>query len=197
NYSIDFWKTYKKKILLNINNDSTPSVFPTNLVAYESKLRSFLNVYGTSIEVAVIENEELNNSAAQGTLYHLGRLQDYINELTVAVNVCREKGLPVTNGGLTNPIVASLKHYYSLNGKQDSLVWLMQSMNGISNDSTLWRRTDSLLNAYRILPLSYVNLHWYEPGKDTTRLTGVLQVICNYITQQTGKKVITNETGVK
>src|SRR6187455_2564160 len=44
-YSIDFWKIHKKKILLNINNDSTPSPFPTDLVAYESKLRSFLNVY--------------------------------------------------------------------------------------------------------------------------------------------------------
>ncbi|HYK45310.1 MAG TPA: T9SS type A sorting domain-containing protein [Parafilimonas sp.] len=196
-YNIDFWKTHKKKMLLNINNDSTPSAFPTDLVAYESKLRSFLNVYASSIQLAVIENEELNSSSLQGNAYHLGSIQDYINELAVAVNVCQQIGVPVTNGGLTSPIVASLRHYYIVNGKQDSLVWLVQNMNGVSTDSTLWLRTDSLLSAYKVLPLSFVNLHWYEPAKDSTTTHGVLQVVCNYITQQTGKKVITNETGVR
>ena len=196
-YSIDFWKTHKKKMLLNINNDSTPSPFPTDLVAYGNKLRSLLNVYAGTIEVAVIENEELNNSTLQGKLYHLGSLKDYINELTAAANACAEYGVPVTNGGLTNPIVASLRHYYVINNKQDSLTWLLQSMNGVSTDSTLWLRTDSLLNAYKNIPLTYVNLHWYEPVKDSTVTNGVLQAVCNYITQQTGKKVITNETGVK
>jgi hypothetical protein len=197
NLSIDFWKAHKKKVVLNINNDTTPSPFPTNLVAYEEKLRSFLNVYSDSIELAVIENEELNQYTPQSTLHHLGSMQDYINELTVAVNVCQEMSIPVTKGGLTCPIITILKHYYTINGKMDSVMWLVQQVNGVSNDSTLWLRTDSLLNAFRNLPLTYVNLHWYEPAKDMSRLTGVLQVVCNYITQQTGKRVITNETGVK
>ncbi len=202
NTYIDFWKTHLKKIVLNINNDTTPSAFPkgARLVTFENNLGSVLNVYGSSVELVVIENEELDRydtADSQTKLYHFGSMQDYINELTVAVDSCKKKGVPVTNGGLTTPLVASLKHYYDTNGKPDSSLWLSQQMGGVSPDSTLWLRTDSLLNAYKTLQLSYVNLHWYEPLKSMNRMTGVLQVLCNYITQQTGKQVITNETGVK
>ncbi len=198
NSSIDYWNSRKKKVLLNINNDSTPSCFPTNLTAYKNSLQNFLNVYGKSIELAAIENEELNRYGdAVGELYHLGSMQDYINELTAAADICKKQGIPFTDGGLTTPVVSSLKHYYETNNKQDSVTWLVQQMGSVSNDSTVWKRTDSLLNAFKNIPVTYVNLHWYEPMKGMTRTTGVLQVLCNYITQQTGKKVITNETGVK
>lgn len=197
NPNIDFWKSFRKKILLNINNDSLPSPFPTNLAEYENKLRSFLSVYADSIELAVIENEELNKYVdGSTTLSHLGSLGDYVSELAVAVNVCQEMGVPVANGGLTGGVVSSLLHYYVANNKQDSVVWLVRRLNGVLTDSSIWMRTDTLLYAFRTLPLSYVNLHWYEPVSDTSRTSGVLPVVCNYITQQTGKKVITNETGV-
>src|SRR5258706_5521627 len=68
NINIDFWKTHKKKVFLNINNDTTPSPFPVNLIAYETKLRSFLDVYSDSIELAVIENEELNQYDSSSSL---------------------------------------------------------------------------------------------------------------------------------
>ncbi len=197
---VDFWKQHNKKILLNINNDSTPSAFPLDTVAFKTKLNSVLDVYGSSAEVVVIENEELNkydSTTVQNGLYHFGSMQDYINELTAAVTVCTERGVPVTNGGLTTPLITSLKHYYDVSGKTDSTKWLIQQTGGVSTDSTRWKRTDSLLAAYKNLPLAFVNLHWYEPLKITTRLSGILQVLCNYITQQTGKKVITNETGLK
>jgi hypothetical protein len=193
-FGIDYWLSRKKKIVLNINNDDTPSYFPANLAAYKKKLQSFLNVYGDSIKLAVIENEELNDTQA---LAHYGSLQSYINELTVAVALCNNKKIPVTNGGITTQIVASLKHYYDINGKTDSSQWLVTQMGSIPADSMVWKRCDSLLAAYKNLALNYVNLHWYEPKSGMNRITGVLQTVCNYITTQTGKKVITNETGTK
>jgi hypothetical protein len=36
NYNIDFGKAIKKNVVANINNDSTPSHFPIDLVAYEA-----------------------------------------------------------------------------------------------------------------------------------------------------------------
>lgn len=197
NFNIDYFCSHNKTVILNINNAHTPSYFPADLTTYQSKLQSFLNVYADSIELAVIENEEMNTVEKSGDLGHYGSMQDYINELTAAVNVCKQKNVPVTNGGLTQPIVISLNHYYEANNKKDSADWLQKQMGGISKDPLLYLRTDSLLNAFKTLDLAYVNLHWYEPQNNMTRATGVLEVVCNYITQQTGKKVISNETGIK
>ena len=124
-------------------------------------------------------------------------MQDYINELGIAVSVCNQNKIPVTNGGLTTPILSSLKHYYQVNGLKDSLQWFNSQVPGVSTDSSVWKRVDSLLTAYKKMNLTYVNLHWYEPLKGLTTISGVQQVICNYITQQTGKRVVTNETGTK
>ncbi len=195
--SVDTWLNNGYKVVLNINNDFLPSPFPTNLVAYEKKLRSVLNMYHP--EVVVIENEELNtyDRSSPGSNFHTGSLVNYIKELAVAVRVCRDKNLLVTNGGLTNPVVSSLYNYYVTNNKQDSAQWLSLNMGGVSRDPVKARRADTLLRAYKELALSFVNLHWYEPVKEINRMTGVLPVLIDYITQQTGKKVITNETGVK
>ncbi len=123
-YNVDMWLDSGFTVILNINNDSTPSPFPTDMVSYENNLRSVLDVYQP--ELVVIENEELNSfdSANSSTLYHTGSLADYITELSVAVRVCKEKNLQVTNGGLTNPIVSSLYNYYTVNNKTDSAQWL-------------------------------------------------------------------------
>ncbi len=197
-YLMDTWLQNGYKVLLNINNSNYKTPFPTDLVTYESNLRSVLNVYAS--EVVVIENEEANQyqpGKQNNNQYHLGSLADYINELTVAVKVCEEKGLAVTNGGLTPIVISSLYNYYIINNKPDSALWLKTQMGGVSKDTARIARADSLITAYRQLDLSYVNLHWYEPNKDKTRMTGVLNVMINYLEQQTGKKVITNETGLK
>lgn len=194
---VDKWLDNGYKIIMNINNDYVPSPFPTDLVTYESNLRSVLDVYQP--EVVVIENEELNayDPSSSGNIYHTGSLENYIRELAVAVNVCNQNNLQVTNGGLTNPVISSLWNYYIVNNKPDSARWLSEQMSGVSQDPVKIARADTLLQAYKELNLSFVNLHWYEPMKDMNRMTGVLQVVIDYITQQTGKDVITNETGVK
>lgn len=199
NSDIDYWIGHGKKVILNINNDVTPSPFPTNLVEYESKLRSVLNVYAGLVELVVIENEELQQYelGTASTLYHTGSLMDYINEISVASSVCTEFGVPVTNGGLTSAVVSSLRNYYDENGKADSALWLTQALNGVDMDPNRILRADSLLEAYSILPLSYVNLHWYEPQSGDTATVNIIKAVCDYITQQTGKKVISNETGTK
>ena len=192
---VDYWLDRKKKLVLNISNDTTP-YFPINLTFFKSQLNSFLDVYGSRLEMVVIDNEELNNDM-NDNLYHLGSLQSYINELSAAVTICNQRKIPITNGGLASQVAASLKHYYDTHNKPDSSAWLVQQMNGIPADSMVWKRCDSLLNAYKTIALSYVNLHWYEPKKGMTRITGVLQTLCNYITTCTGKKTISNETGIK
>ncbi len=199
NSDIDYWIDHGKKVILNINNDFTPSPFPTNLVEYESKLRSVLNVYAGLVELVVIENEELQQYelGTTSTLYHTGSLMDYINEISVASSVCTEFGVPVTNGGLTSAVVSSLRNYYDENGKADSALWLTQALNGVDMDPNRILRADSLLEAYSTLPLSYVNLHWYEPQSGDTATVNIIKAVCDYISQQTGKKVISNETGTK
>ncbi len=197
-YWMDTWLENGYKVLLNINNDVLKTPFPTDLVTYAENLRSVLNVYHP--EVAVIENEEANKydpTKENNNQYHLGSLADYIKELAVAVEVCKQKAVPVTNGGLTPIVISSLYNYYIIHNKPDSAQWLQTQMGGVSKDPERIARADTLITAYRILDLSYVNLHWYEPNAEKTRLTGILNVMINYLQQQTGKKVISNETGMK
>ena len=198
NTNVNTWQDNGYKIIMNINNDVVFTPFPTDLVSYEANFRSVLDVY--TPEAVVVENEELNepgNTSTKNPLYHIGSIQDYINELTVAVRVCNQKHVQVTNGGLTSPIIQSLHNYYLVNNKPDSAQWLGQQMHGVLDDPRTISRVDSLLSAYKTLSLSFVNLHWYEPQKGLDHTTGVLQTVINYITQQTGKSVITNETGLK
>src|SRR3954469_19003433 len=89
------------KVILNINwgqvqatkGQKTPVPFPKDTVKYKQILSDILDKYKP--ELVVIENEELNRK------YHSGPIEDYINELSAAINVVHSKGLKVTNAGLT------------------------------------------------------------------------------------------------
>ncbi|TZF86483.1 hypothetical protein FW774_05425 (plasmid) [Pedobacter sp. BS3] len=206
------------KVVLNISNKPTGSQqpFPTDTVAFKTKLSSVLAVYQP--EVLVIENEEVNQN------YHSGPLSDYFNELKAAINVAHSQSTPikVTNGGIVcrmatlitwksyidSGLVNKAKNYAAkafpadkldANGNPDLTKGGYQAM----LDTGL-----VLINKYKQLPLDYVNFHWYEPvamrampseqgGLDTishidaTTLGSTIRCLRN----KTGKEVITNEIG--
>ena len=100
-----------KKVVLNVNNDTTPSFFPKGLRldSFKTKLTEVLNTYNE--ELVVIENEELNRYDSghnKQHLYHYGSMQDYISELKAADSKCKIKNRTLTNGGLTTPNNSSL-----------------------------------------------------------------------------------------
>src|SRR4051812_920011 len=81
------------KVILNINwghvqdikGEKNPVPFPKDTVKYKQILNDILDKYKP--ELVVIENEELNRR------YHSGPIEDYINELTAAINVAHSKGV--------------------------------------------------------------------------------------------------------
>ena len=183
----------KYKILLNFcrgtYSSGTPMPFFTNLVQYEKDLISTLAVYTVNPAVAVIENEEANR------LYYSGTAQQYINQLSTAISVMHARGIKVTNGGITNPALNYLVYQDFINqGKYDSAQHF-QILTGLKPKArTVQERgafTDTLLQAYSMMDLDYVNFHWKGTSPDTEALKEVIA----YLKKRTGKPVISNEFG--
>jgi hypothetical protein len=143
----------------------SPVPFPTDLIAYKKTLEEILDKYHP--ELAVIENEEINKN------YHSGPMQDYINMLKVAVEVCHSKGIKVTNGGIYGAALEILTYrYLQTKGQEraDSFgnncmelyqIKAAQKPNSNTNIEKEVRKIDTLLNYYE--NLDYVNVHLYEP----------------------------------
>ena len=198
-------------VILNINYGNpvfAPIPFPTDTDAYKEQLSAILDIHHA--EVVVIENEEQTDD------YHSGPIQDYINELTSAIEVCHAKGLKVTNGGLlTTPLCIIIYNDYISRGlitqaedfKNRTFNQLM--LNYIANpkgDSDLGIRVancNTLLAAYAQLNLDYINFHLAEPvnfstyGDGQSATLGVYKEMVNYLAKTTGKSVMTNETAQK
>ncbi len=209
------------KVILNINwghvrgteGEKNPVPFPKDTVKYKQILSDILDKYKP--EVVVIENEELNRR------YHSGPIEDYINELTAAINVAHSKGLKVTNAGLTGKGFSLLVYNdYMKRGMQKEAndfarrcmkpAWMKEIRNNTENDSEddeggeTTTRVQKLIEAYKRLPLDYVNFHIYEPIKNIRGGTdenvkqitpNALKEIIDYLSRATGKKVMSNECG--
>jgi hypothetical protein len=202
-----------ENICYKVQNDSVPAPFPTDTVAYKKTLSSILNTY--SPEVSVIENEEGNFD------WHEGSMQDYINELRAAMTVIHAHKLKGCNGGLsTRPLTFLVYRWYvslGQTGKAESFATrcipdkYMYNLRHPGNSADFEfkiRSWDSLVQAYRTVPIDYVNIHIYEPIKyrcepNATELSkniakatdSALLEICTYLTGETGKKIMSNEMG--
>ncbi len=202
-------------LLTNFNYypTSKKTPFVTDLTGYKSKLDEYLTLYQP--QVAVIENEEENQS------YHTGPAQNYINELSAAVQIAHNHNVQVTNGGLNaQTVIDNLYRDYLKRGYPDSAATLASrailtgriralKTYGISPDLDATLAFDStLLAAYTKLKIDYVNIHFYEPilyrCTDTPQniidtvdhaTQDVLVEVSNYLTRITGKPVICNEMG--
>ncbi len=203
--------------VLNINwevsTTKDPPYFVTDTVAYKEKLDEILTKY--SPPVVVVENEEGNFQ------HHLGSMQDYINQLTAAMTIVHKHNLKGTNGGFsTKPIVFLTYRYYYNRGEfdkaadfasrcvGDEFIYDLSHPGSNKSFEKSISKWDSLMQAYKTVPIDYVNVHYYEPpkyrddpdateeSKDVTAITpGGLQEVCDYIYDVTGKKTISNEMG--
>jgi hypothetical protein len=211
---VDRWVNGGFKLILNVQwglankPDGTRQgvPYPTDTVQYKKTLDDILTKYKP--EVVVIENEETVQH------YHSGPIEDYINELTAAIGVAHSKGLKVTNGGITKDELALLVYnYYADNGMKKEAddfarrclkPYLLRGDMPAVKDALIKAR--KLIEAYKKLPLDYVNVHLYEPIKNRIHGTdesvreitpGGIREIINWVEKVTGKKVMSNEFGVR
>ncbi len=190
-----------------------PSPYPKDTISYKKTLNDVLDNF--SPVMVIIENEETDVTK------HTGSMQEYINELTAAIGVVHSHELKGTNGGLsTRPITYLVYRYYYNKGQiakandfaqrciPDRFIYNIShpGSNPVLEDKL--KQWDSLITAYRNIPIDYVNVHIYEPVKyrgeinaaalseNITKATpGALREICDYLTETTGKKVICTEMG--
>jgi len=185
----------KYKIVLNFsspgNGGGHPVAFRTDLDQYKIDLRNILNTFTVMPAVAVIENEESNQS------FYKGPAIDYINQLKAAIQVMHASGIQVTNGGLINPGINYLVYKDLLaQGKNDSAL-LFKQQTSVMPDSPKTVKsgafTDTLLADYaKVNNLDFVNFHRKMLRPADTISTN--QVI-NYLKKRTGKAIISNELG--
>lgn len=205
------------KMVMNINN--TPSGrnnavtdYPSDMVSYKRSLNSVFDKYQP--EVVVIENEEANSN------YHSGSAAEYITMLTTAIDAAHARGLRVTNGGLTSRELTLLTWKDFMNrgmtreanefGKSAIPPEYLDDLPGLTRHKQMaerLRKIDSLIKAYKNLPLDYVNFHWYEPinlrgltsfpaNADFEHVVpGAMEAVVNFLHNATGKTIMTNEFG--
>ncbi|TKK69220.1 hypothetical protein FC093_07845 [Ilyomonas limi] len=179
------------KVLLNFNSDyeGTPLPFVSNLAQYQTDLQQIISNFSALPVVAAIENEESNR------MYHSGTAQEYINQLSVAIDVMHANGIKVTNGGITDAGLNYLVYQDFMNqGKYDSAEQFKKLVHVTPknpNTQNRGRYVDTLLQAYAQMELDYVNFHWKAGSADMQALTEVIA----YLKKRTGKPIISNELG--
>jgi hypothetical protein len=200
------------KIILNVNWGQVakgqgmrePVPFPTDTVEYKKILDKVLDKYKP--EVVVVENEETTKN------YHTGPIEDYINELAAATTVAHSKGLKITNGGITNRDLVLLVYYDYIERKMqreaDDFANRCVKPQLLRNPETpdIVAKAKKLIQAYKNIPLDYINIHLYEPVKNVaggtdesvrTITPGAQKEIISYIERITGKRAMSNETGTR
>ena len=173
----------------NVDTYGDNSSFEASLNQYRIDLYNTLLLSAVKPVVAVIENEESN------PYFYAGSALDYIKQLNVAINVMHANGIKVTNGGITSNGLNYLVYQdFIRQGKSDSAEQFRRLANVQPNNYNTQRRgvfVDSLLDAYMLLDLDYVNFHWKATSPDTESLREVV----NYLKKRCNKPIITNELG--
>lgn len=198
------WNTIRNSDGIRV---AQPWVRPDEYNDYSNWIEDVLTKY-PGITAVTIGNEECVD------LFNSGTAQEYVGQLAVASKVCRKHGIPITNGGLTNPglQINVYRYLLGLNRIADSNGFYNNCMDKRirktakypGNDSVLESKateTAYLLSNYGKL-IDYVNIHWYEPlvkdgwlssAKDVS--PGALQWTVEYIKSVTKLPVVSFETG--
>ena len=179
NDAVDTYVAKGYKILMNLNYDNarnpdgttSPKPFPKDMVAYTTLLQNVLNKYKP--EIAVIENEAWNDA------YHSGPIEDYITEITTAVNVCKQYGVKVADSGL-------------------GVRYAQQVMNGYTwYTDPSYIETKKMIDAFKTMGLDYINIHVIVPFStlDNPNIfpSDLVEPVAAYLRTYTGKQVICNE----
>lgn len=158
---------YNVEINFNYQATSTAKPWPTDTAMIRRKAESFFSYYKkwlSQIPVVVCENEW------DFSKFHIGPIQNYLNELTIVVQVGHKYGFKVTDGGITD---GKIRMFYK----------------GYVN-------IDTFLSGIKKIPVDFINFHWYV-ANDQTKDYNLRDVVNNYL-QATGKsKAMTNEFGLK
>ena len=178
-------------IVLTVRNSASaglPSKVVTDMMAYQADLGKILDIYHP--EMLVVENEE--NVAR----FYSGTPEEYITQLRAACEVAHWRGIPCTNGGLASTLVALLVYdNYLQMGETDKAQSFAartfgseQQLRPASAQEQI-RKGKTLLMSYKSTGIDYLNFHWYFA--DTT----ALRETADFLKDQTGLPVITNEIG--
>jgi len=195
------------KVLLNLNyghvqtrKGRRPVAYPTDMVEYRNLVEKVLNKY--TPHIALIENEETNS------LFHTGKIEDYITELKTAVDICKSRGIMVADGGLNTVMVCILVYRdFVARGMQktaDEFGRLALNTNnlktakgfGSADENAKLLTTEKLINAIKTIDLDYVNIHFHAPWLDydpNSFPPEILKQIADYLRSATGKEVICGE----
>lgn len=209
--ALDFFTNSGTPFSLNLRNHIDPQggsvAFPTDLEAYTINISSILDKYKP--QLVVVENEEDNPAYFNSSIY------DYIAELQTAVLVAHNRGLKITNGGITGALKLVLYRHYKDTGQTEKAEALKQNAinsrywTALENGTSVAMedriaKIKTLLTAYATIDIDYVNIHLYEPfkyqGSDTRDetfevATSTIQELADFVRQATGKPVVSNETG--
>lgn len=218
-------------VLLNVNYNAPALRGPQNFagaIEYGSFLTSILNSISArdpnlKPALIVVENEETNPN------YYINintaTVDSYVNLLKTAIAICAPRSIKVTNGGITSYILTlatwdwlKTKYGASVANNWASNIMAPNFYNTINSPlmTNYIILSKYMINKYAALPLSYINIHWYEPlkasqfaanrlgnpylsayGIDSTQITaGALDSCVNYLNASFNHvSVITNETG--
>ena len=169
NKNIDTYLNNGYDVAINFNYQATPKPmpWPTDTVMIRQKAEAFFSYYEkwlSQIPVVACENEW--DYAA----FHTGPIQNYLNELSIVVQVGHKYGFKVTDAGITD---GKIRMFYQGNVN-----------------------IDTFLTGIKTIPEDYCNFHWYVANDQTQNFN--LRDVVNYYLQATGKsKPITNEFGLK
>ena len=183
------------KVLLNVNwyyTDSVAKPF-ADAAAYTAYLKSVLdtlNAMQMKPELIVIENEEQNMNRhifdmSSTTALHSSQ-QKYIDQLSSGTALCNDYvwwdgtvGIKVTNGGFTTRGITYNVWNWLKNETGDTTAARTFAINAFSPKvyADLYRKKlpsylstaidmgNYYISAFQQIPMSVVNLHWYEPAK--------------------------------
>jgi hypothetical protein len=181
NFNFEYFYNNGIKLIVSIGWQNSQSgvirKFPTDLVAAEAKLRSFLSKWGRFIYIAACENEPTNDS-----YFGSQPVADYIAWLRVFVTVCKEYGVMSTDGSTHLEYFEILRN----NGNKPT---------GRPNQVANMQQVLDLHAAYKTMPdLTFVNFH---TGIKGSFADGFFTNNIKYLADATGKSVIGGEIGFK
>ncbi len=209
------------KVYLNVNyytiraeikgqRTAQPFVPANEMDKYKAQLREILTVCRP--DYLMIENEETAD------IFHSGSAYEYLNQLSAASEVARSMGIPISNGGLTNPGLQMCTYRWLVTNNQTVAAndFYNNCMDSRTKKAAKYRGTNKdmdakadetayLLSNYGKL-IDFVNFHWYEPllkysygifKNNTSDVTpGALKQVSSYIRAMTGLDAISNEVGI-
>jgi hypothetical protein len=183
------------------DNPAHPPATAPELATYRIQLAQLLDSVPHP-PLLMVENEEVS------TKFFAGTMAQYAQELEAAVQVAHARGIPVTNGGLTDQPVKLLvwKDYedrgltelaYDFAGRafasQPAIVRALraQPFTGLPNAGlqAAWDRAEELVPLLRHSRMDYVDFHWYTDDEQ------VLAEVVDYLQRTTRKPVVTTEIG--